>query len=87
MVELCIQMAGLIQSAIEEPIAVDGLTIYLSCSIGFCPLSRAPGSRATDWQDAANAALRDAIGHGPSAIREFSVGMLRENQTRNTLRG
>jgi len=40
--ELCIQMAGRIQSAIEEPIAVAGLTIYLSYSIGFCPLSRAP---------------------------------------------
>ena len=34
--ELCIQLAGRIQSAVEDPISVDGASVYVSCSIGFC---------------------------------------------------
>ena len=40
--ESCIQLASRLQSAIEEPIAIDGTSTYVTVSIGFCLLSRAP---------------------------------------------
>ncbi|MGC1504195.1 MAG: bifunctional diguanylate cyclase/phosphodiesterase [Sulfitobacter sp.] len=73
--ELCIQLAGRIQSAVEEPISVDGTGIYVSASVGFCQHSRAPGKTGADWLEAAAIALREAQRRGPSAIRAFSEQM------------
>ncbi|PJE33989.1 hypothetical protein CVM52_24595 [Pseudooceanicola lipolyticus] len=55
--ENCIQLAGRLQAAVEEPAALDGTTVYLSCSIGFCLRSRAPGRQPGDWIAAAEAAM------------------------------
>ncbi|MEY8842933.1 GGDEF domain-containing protein, partial [Cribrihabitans sp. XS_ASV171] len=41
--ELCIQLAGRIQSAVEDPISLDASTVYVSCSVGFCLSNRSPG--------------------------------------------
>ncbi|MFD2738048.1 putative bifunctional diguanylate cyclase/phosphodiesterase [Sulfitobacter aestuarii] len=84
--ELCIQMAGRLQAALEEPISVDGLSIYVSASVGFCQLSRAPGTAPEDWLQAAATALRKAQRHGPSAVRAFSEQMRRDTQGRAELR-
>ncbi len=84
--ELCIQMAGRLQSSIEAPISLDGISLYVSCSIGFCPRSRAPGKSADEWMDAAVAALTEAQSTGPSAIRAFSIEMHRQTKMRNDLR-
>jgi diguanylate cyclase (GGDEF)-like protein len=40
--EVCIQLAGRIQNIIEEPISVDGVSVYMTATIGFCLRSRAP---------------------------------------------
>ncbi len=84
--ELCIQMAGRIQTVIEEPISIDGTSVYVSGSVGFCQHARAPGSTGADWLQAAATALREAQKRGPSAIRAYSDQMRRETQSRVELR-
>ncbi|MGB3245651.1 MAG: GGDEF domain-containing phosphodiesterase [Sulfitobacter sp.] len=73
--ETCIQMAGRLQSAIEDPISIDGLAVYVSASVGFCQSSRAPGTSSADWLDGAKIALEEARQRGPFAIRAFSDQM------------
>ncbi|WP_299627967.1 bifunctional diguanylate cyclase/phosphodiesterase [uncultured Tateyamaria sp.] len=70
--ESCLQMCSRMQSAIEEPIAIDGTSVYMSASIGFCLLARAPGADAQDWLNAALAALIEAQRRGPSTVRAYS---------------
>ncbi|WP_164661605.1 bifunctional diguanylate cyclase/phosphodiesterase [Tropicibacter sp. Alg240-R139] len=84
--ELCIQLAGRIQSAVEDPISVDGTSVYASCSIGFCQQSRAPGPDALDWLDAAKVALREAKACGPSTIRAYSPDMQKRTALDSDLR-
>lgn len=84
--ELCIQLAGRIQSAVEEPVSVDGTGIYISASVGFCQHSRAPGKTGADWLEAAAIALREAQKRGPSAIRAFSEQMRRASKASAELR-
>ena len=84
--ELCIQMAARLQSAIEEPISVDGTGIYISASVGFCQHSRAPGKSSADWLNAAATALREAQRRGPSAIRAFSDQMQQATKAQAELR-
>jgi diguanylate cyclase (GGDEF)-like protein len=83
--ELCIQLAGRLQTMIEEPISIDGIAVYVTASIGFCQLSRAPGSSATEWIEAASAALCDAQSRGPTAIRAYSPQMPHRANYRNPL--
>lgn len=84
--ELCVQLAGRLQATIEDPISLDGASIYVSCSIGFCLRSRAPGETATDWMDAANAALAEAEHNGPSGIRAYCADIHRRTKARSDLR-
>ncbi|MEM7519543.1 MAG: phosphodiesterase [Pseudomonadota bacterium] len=84
--ELCIQLAGRMQAAAEEPISVDGTAVFVSVSIGFCQLSRSPGKNSADWLEAAGIALRNALRKGPSAVRAFSDQMRVETETRAELR-
>ena len=84
--ELCIQLAGRLQTALEEPLAVDGATLYVTATVGFCQHARAPGSAETDWLQAAALAQRAAHHCDTSAIRAFSDQMHRETLTRAELR-
>jgi diguanylate cyclase (GGDEF)-like protein len=84
--ELCIQLSGRLQSAIEDPVSLDGVAVYLSCSIGFCQRSRGPGRSGADWLAAADAALREAQQSGPSAIRAYSAEIHRRTKARSDLR-
>ncbi|KUJ85230.1 diguanylate cyclase [Ruegeria marisrubri] len=84
--ELCIQLAGRIQSAIEDPIILNGTTIYVSCSVGFCLHNRSPGDSARDWLDATIAALGEAKQVGPSTIRSFSRATRNVGRTDTDLR-
>ncbi|GGH40609.1 diguanylate cyclase/phosphodiesterase [Cribrihabitans marinus] len=85
--ELCIQLAGRIQAAIEDAISLDGIAVYVSCSIGFCQLGRARTSGGRDWLVAAAEALADARLHGPSAIRAYSARSAGQAETRSGLQG
>lgn len=84
--EVCIQLAGRIQNIIEEPISVDGVSVYMTAAIGFCLSGRAPGKSAVDWSTAASTALRSAQKRGPSAIRAYTEEMRRVSETRAELR-
>lgn len=84
--ESCIQLSGRLQQAIEEPIAVDGTAVYVSASIGFCLLARAPGTTGQDWVNGAIAALNEAQRRGPSSIRAYSVELHSRLKNRADLR-
>lgn len=84
--ELCIQLAGRLQSTIEEPVPLDGMSLYVSCSIGFCLRSRAPGKSGADWMSATQDALADAQLAGPSGIRAYSAEIHRKTKARHDLR-
>ncbi|MEM6940630.1 MAG: bifunctional diguanylate cyclase/phosphodiesterase [Pseudomonadota bacterium] len=84
--ELCIQMTGRLQAAVEEPVSVDDISVYVSASIGFCQLKNVPGNTSTDWMKAAATALREARQRGPSSVRAFSDQMRFQMQARAELR-
>jgi diguanylate cyclase (GGDEF)-like protein len=84
--EVCIQLAGRLQIAIEEPVSVDGISLFVTTSIGFCLCSRSPGSTGGDWMQAASIALMEAEKRGPSTIRAFSEEMQRTTQAHSALR-
>lgn len=84
--ETCIQTAGRVQAALEDPIAVDGISVFITAPIGFCQLSRAPGNDSAEWLGGATIALAEAQERGPSAIRAFSDQMRRDTKTKATLR-
>lgn len=83
--ELCIQLAGRLQAAAEEPISLDGTIIYVDVCIGFCQHSRAPDRQASQWLEAACIALRSAQARGASSIRAYSDQMHQERKTRRAL--
>ncbi len=83
--ELCIQLAGRLQTAAEEPISLDGTVIYADVCIGFCQHSRAPDKQAAQWLEAACIALRSAQARGASSIRAYSDQMHQERKTRRAL--
>lgn len=84
--ELCIQMSGRMQSAIEEPVSLDGVSVYMSCSVGFCQHSKINSKKASDWVKAATAALEEARLAAPSAIRAYSSELKEKNTARHELR-
>lgn len=84
--EVCIQLAGRMQTMIEEPVSVDGLSIYATAAVGFCLSSRAPGSDGAEWAQATSIALREAQKLGPSTIRAFNTEMRRASRVRAELR-
>ncbi|MEW9919797.1 putative bifunctional diguanylate cyclase/phosphodiesterase [Marimonas sp. MJW-29] len=84
--EMCLQLANRFQHAIEEPISVDGMGVYVSASVGFCQHSRAPGHTGAEWLQAAAIALREAHRRGPSTVRAFSDQMRHDRRARAELR-
>ncbi|MCG7522253.1 bifunctional diguanylate cyclase/phosphodiesterase [Ruegeria sp. Ofav3-42] len=84
--EACIQMSGRIQAAVEEPITLNGTSVYMSCSIGFCLQSTIPEAAFAEWIDAANAALGEAQRNGPATIRAYSSETQRRARIRANLR-
>ena len=85
--ELAIQLAGRLQTAIEEPISVDGVSVYVSCSIGFCLHGRAPKPAGSDWINAATTALMEAQTNGPSGIRAYTEDMDKRGKARGDVKG
>lgn len=84
--EFCVQLSGRMQASVEEPISLDGTSVYISCSIGFCLRSRAPGTKPSDWVAAAATALAEAQQNGPSGIRVYSADIYHRTKARCNLR-
>lgn len=85
--EVCIQLASRLQNAVEEPIQIDGMNIYVSCCVGFCLSSRAPDLTAMAMLSATGIALTEAQRHAPSAIRAYSKDMEVQASSRQKLVG
>ncbi len=73
--ESMLQICGRLQDAVREPVSVDSSTIYLSSSVGFCLPQRSPSENGDAMLAAAETAMREALCHGPGAIRAFSSEM------------
>ncbi|MFK7940015.1 MAG: putative bifunctional diguanylate cyclase/phosphodiesterase [Roseovarius sp.] len=67
-----LQLAARLQTALEEPVTLDFTTIYVSASIGFCLSSQLKRPTGTSLAHATNLALREAVQNAPSAIRCYS---------------
>lgn len=70
--DVCLQLAARVQSVVEEPIALDSTTVYISASIGVCLDSFIRHGTGRDLADATGVALLEARRHAPSAIRAYS---------------
>ena len=85
--ETCLQLAGRINAALNEPYAVDGTKFYLTVSMGFCQLGREVSSQEDGDRDpvsiCAETALSTALSAAPSAIRAFAP----EKRLKSKLKG
>ncbi|ABG31093.1 GGDEF domain-containing protein [Roseobacter denitrificans] len=84
--ELCIQLAGRIQAALEEPIALDATAVCITSSVGFCQQTKVLSRSGEAWLAAAGHALREAHLNGPGAIRAYSEKMQQKSEIRAELR-
>ncbi|MEX0283671.1 MAG: putative bifunctional diguanylate cyclase/phosphodiesterase [Paracoccaceae bacterium] len=84
--ELAIQLAGTLHTAVEMPITVNGATHYPACAIGFCLRSQVMGDQPLDWMAAAQEALSEARRAGPSAIHAYSQELQQRTRMRADLR-
>jgi EAL domain-containing protein (putative c-di-GMP-specific phosphodiesterase class I)/GGDEF domain-containing protein len=85
--EAGIQLAARLQSAVEEPVSLDGAAVYVTCATGFCLSSRSTAKTANALISRAETALQEARRNGPSAIRAYSEEMGRLKQKRDTMLG
>ncbi|WP_300033939.1 bifunctional diguanylate cyclase/phosphodiesterase [uncultured Roseobacter sp.] len=83
--ELCIQLAGRLQSAVEEPVSLDGTAVYVTVTAGFCQHALVSGKNPLAWMEAADLALQEARRNGPGSIRAFAPDMRRRSGNRSDL--
>jgi EAL domain-containing protein (putative c-di-GMP-specific phosphodiesterase class I)/GGDEF domain-containing protein len=73
--ETMVQLAARIQAAVSAPLAVSGMQVMVTCSVGFCLASRLAQATGRTLLDAAQVAADVALRNGPGAVRSFSPGM------------
>ncbi len=73
--DIGLQLVARLQSALEEPVALDSTVIYLSVSAGFCISSQLKEKTGHSLAHATELAMREARLHAPSAIRSYSSDM------------
>jgi diguanylate cyclase len=78
--EAMIQVAARLQSAIAPSISLDATRLYVTASVGFCLMARAPQQSVRSLMDAATAAASDALRCGPGAIRAYSAEIATRHQ-------
>ncbi|WP_425037392.1 putative bifunctional diguanylate cyclase/phosphodiesterase [Primorskyibacter sp. S187A] len=83
--ELALQIAARLQTNLEDPIAINASSAYITVSIGLCTLTRAKNATARGLLEGATTALIEARRNGPSAIRSFSSEMKRIEVARKAL--
>jgi predicted signal transduction protein with EAL and GGDEF domain len=84
--ETLIQIAGRFQAALSPPLSIDGAQHYVTTSVGFCLVARAPEKSGRALLDAAQIAADEALRHGPGAIRSFATDMARNRADRDAQR-
>lgn len=83
--ESAIQLARRLQAVVEEPIAMDATSVFISCSIGFSLSQQNSHRNGLRMMQNTLAALDDARANAPSAIRAWSEGMKPARLTRSNL--
>lgn len=83
--ETVVQLAGRLQRAIEEPIAMEGTNIYVTASIGFSLAARLKDPSGEDVLQSATLAMIEAQRSGPSGIRSYSDAMRARIASRDIL--
>ena len=83
--ETVIQVATRLQSAISEAIPIEGTSVYVTASIGFCLPARAPDQTGESLLTAAESALVEARRQGPATIRAYSSEMHQRVSARSAL--
>lgn len=83
--EVLIQVSARLQSAISEPLSLNATTVYTSCSVGFCLISRTPALTGESMLEAAELALIEAQLNGPGAIRGYSGEMQKKAQAKSAI--
>ncbi|WP_424940884.1 putative bifunctional diguanylate cyclase/phosphodiesterase [Aliiroseovarius sp. S253] len=73
--EVVLQIASRLQSAITTPIELNETHLHLTASVGFALPQRAPEATGESLFQAAESALQSAQAAGPGSIRAFSNGM------------
>lgn len=84
--ESMVQLATRLQTAVTAPISLDGVRLYVTCSIGFCLAARSPAPTGRALLDAAQVAADEAHRNGPGAIRAFAPEMARKRADRDAYR-
>lgn len=79
--EICVQLASRLKSAVESPIPIDATSLRLTCSIGFCRSDQIDTGGAEELHKAAQIALRDANRNGASSIRAYSKKLLNRDRS------
>jgi diguanylate cyclase (GGDEF)-like protein len=74
-----------LRAVLSEPVTVDGTTTRLSVSAGHAAMIREAGDPAAATLRAAEAALAEALRHGPNAVRAFAPAMLQQRRARADL--
>ncbi|MEH7828945.1 putative bifunctional diguanylate cyclase/phosphodiesterase [Gemmobacter denitrificans] len=84
--ETLVQLSARLQSAVAPPISVNGIRIYVSCSVGFCLGAQLATPSGKALLDAAQVAAAEALRNGPGAIRGYAHDMPRRRADRDALR-
>jgi len=85
--EAAVTLAGRLQEAMEEPVVLDSVKLYLTVSAGFCLSTRSPQPAAAALIGAARTALEEAAGAGPGALRAYAPEMEGRFRRRHALGG
>ena len=83
--EVCIQLSRRLQAAVEEPVPLDGMNIYVSCCVGFCLATRLGEKKAESLLAATTIALDEAHRHTAENLRAYSSDMQQKASTRQKL--
>jgi len=85
--ESLVQISARLQTAVAEPILLDGLRLHLTASVGFCIPRRPSEKTGYVCLEAAEVALSEAKASGTAAIRAYSGQPGRKPATRSGLVG
>ena len=72
--EICLQLACRLQTALEEPVPLQTVSVHPSCSVGFCQSSRLQKVSGHTLFEAADMALAEARRRGSSSVRAYQPG-------------
>jgi len=81
--EICIQLATRLKTAIEAAMPLDATTVRMSASIGFCRNDQLEANHFQNIAEAAFMAMREAGRSGSSSIRSYSDDLKERETTRS----